>query len=270
VTIRPLQTALMAATLVMVALYIGRAVLGPVGVYETALPDTTLLRLGAVLKLALLALAALHAWRITHSLESGNTARSPWRLLALAMTAFAVAQAVLSGYQVVTGVSPFPSPADVFFMAAYPLMIASFFGFIRTYREAGYPVGSSSQHALIAALVSVVATAVAVPLLRPVVSAPSAPLDSFLNAAYPILDFVLLVPMAILLRIAWPFRGGAIFRAWGALLAGVMSLCAGDLLFAWFSTLGATGLDPLLHASYLIGYLCLALGTGWHRDLVAE
>jgi diguanylate cyclase len=269
-TIRRLQTALTAATLAVVALYVGRGALGPVGVYETVLRDTALLRMGAVLKLALLALATLHAWHTARSLEPGNAARGPWRLLAVALTAFAIAQAVLSAYQVVTGVSPFPSLADVFFLAAYPLMIASFFGFIRAYREAGYPVGSSGQHALIAALVSVLGAAVAVPLLRPVVSAPAAPLESFLNVAYPILDFVLLVPMAILLRIAWPFRGGAIFRAWTALLGGVISLCAGDLLFAWFSTLGATGLDPLLHASYLIGYLCLAFGTALHRDLVAE
>jgi diguanylate cyclase len=270
VTIRKLQTALGAATLVMVALYVGRAALGPVGVYETVLRDTTLLRMAAVLKLALLVLAFWHASHTTRGLEPGNPARGPWRLLAAALVAFALAQGVLSSYQIVTGVSPFPSLGDVFFMAAYPLMIASFFGFIRTYREAGYPVGSSGQHALIAGLVAVVAVAVAVPVLRPVVLAPGAPLELFLNAAYPILDFVLLVPMAILLRIAWPFRGGAIFRAWAAILGGVIAMCAGDLLFAWFSSLGSTGLDPLLHASYLIGYLCLVLGTGLHRDLVAE
>jgi hypothetical protein len=267
---RWLQPALTVAALVVAALYAGRALAGSVGLYQTVLRDGVLLRTAAVLKLALLVLACVHAWHTTRSLEPENPARGPWRLLTAALAGFALAQGVLSSYQLLTGVSPFPSAGDVFFVAAYPLMIVSFFGFIHAYREAGFPVGSRRQHALIAALVAVVAVAVAVPLLRPVLAAPGAAVELFLNAAYPILDFVLLVPMVILMRVAWPFRGGAIFRAWGALLGGVVAMCAGDLLFAWFSSLGATGLDPLLHASYLIGYLGLALGTGQHRDLVAQ
>ena len=268
--LRGLQLVLTVAALVLAALYAGRALAGPVGAYQAVLRDGVLLRTAAVLKLALLVLACLHAWYTTRSLEPGNPARVPWRLLTVALAGFALAQGVLSSHQILTGVSPFPSVGDVFFVAAYPLMILSFFGFIHAYREAGFPVGSSGQHALIAALVAVVAVGVAVPLLRPVLAAGGTAVERFLNAAYPILDFVLLVPMVILLRVAWPFRGGAIFRAWAALLGGVVALCAGDLLFAWFSSLGATGLDPLLHAAYLIGYLGLALGTGQHRDLVAE
>jgi hypothetical protein len=268
--LRWLQPALTVGALAVAALYAGRALAGPVGLYRTVLTDGVLLRTAAVLKLALLALAAWHAWHTTRALESENPARGPWRLLTAALAGFALAQCVLSSYQILTAASPFPSLGDVFFMAAYPLMIVSFFGFIRAYRQAGFPVGSSGQHALIAALVAIVAVALAVPLLRPVLAAPGSAVEVFLNAAYPILDFVLLVPMVILLRVAWPFRGGAIFRAWGALLGGVVAMCAGDLLFAWFSMLGATDLDPLLHAAYLTGYLGLALGTGQHRDLVAE
>ena len=268
--LRGLQVVLTVSALVLAALYAGRALAGPVGPFQTVLGDGVLLRTAAVLKLALLTLAFVHAWHTTRSLEPGNPARGPWRLLTAALGGFALAQCVLSSYQILTGVSPFPSLGDVFFVAAYPLMIVSFFGFIHAYSEAGFPVGSRGQHVLIAGVVTVVAAAVAVPLLRPVLAAPGAPVELFLNAAYPILDFVLLVPMVILMRVAWPFRGGAIFRAWGALLGGVVAMCAGDLLFAWFSSLGATNLDPLLHASDLIGYLGLALGTGQHRDLVAE
>jgi hypothetical protein len=268
-TLRRLQNAFMVAALLVAALYAGRAAVGPSGPYATVLSDGALLKVAAVCKLALLALAALHAHATFGRLERDNPARTPWRLLALAMTAFALGQAVLSSYQMVTGVSPFPSLGDVFFVAAYPLLIASFFGFIRTYREAGYPVGSAGGHALIAALVAVLAGVIAVPILRPVLAAPGSRIELLLNTAYPVLDFVLLVPMIILVRVAWPFRGGAIFRAWAALLGGVVSICAGDLLFAWFSMLGETHLDPLLHGSYLVGYVCFALGTRLHRDLVA-
>jgi hypothetical protein len=268
-TLRRLQNAITVAALVVTALYVGRALAGPSGIYATFLRDGVLLRLAGVGKLALLALAAVHAHKTAGSLDAGNPARGPWRLLALAMAAFAIGQAFLTSYQIVKGVSPFPSPGDLFFVVGYPLMIASFFGFVRTYREAGYPVGTAGEHTLIAVAVAVLAGVVAVPILRPVLAAGGSPVELFLNVAYPVLDFVLLVPMIILLRVAWPFRGGAIFNAWAAILGGVVSICAADLLFAWFSMLGEAHLDPLLHGSYLVGYVCFALGTRLHRELVA-
>jgi hypothetical protein len=251
------------------ALFVGRSAAGDAALYKNVLDDVLLLRIAAVCKLVALLFALLHAEQTTRRLDSDNPARRPWRLLALAMGAYVVGQAFLSAHQVVLGTSWFPSPGDIFYVAAYPLMIVSFAVFIRTYREAGYPVGSSGQHALIALLVAVAGGAVAVPLLRPVLAAPSTPLELFLNVAYPVLDFVLLVPLIILVRVAWPFRGGAIFRAWALLLGGIVCLCAGDLLFAWFSILKFAHLDPLLHAAYLVGYTCLAWGTRLHRDLVA-
>jgi hypothetical protein len=268
-TLRRLQQALTILALAVTVLYVGRAALGPVGIYATFLNDGVLVRLAGLAKLALLVLAYVHAQATAGRLDADNPARRPWWLLALAMGAFSLGQAVLTSYQLVRGKSPFPSVGDVFFVASYPLLIASFLGFIRTYREAGYPVGTAGEHTLIAAAVAVLAGVVAVPILRPVFATEGTPIELFLNAAYPILDFVLLVPMIILVRVAWPFRGGAIFRAWAALLGGVVAICAGDLLFAWFSMLGETHLDPLLHGAYLIGYVCFALGTRLHRDLVA-
>lgn len=268
-TLRRLQDAVVVAALLTALVYAGRAIVGPVGPYAGVLREGVLLRAAGVCKLALLVLAALHAHATANRLERENPARRPWWLLALAMAAFAAGQAVLTSYQMVTGATPFPSAGDLFFVTAYPLLIASFFGFIRTYRESGYPVGTGRQHATIAALVAVLAAAIAVPILRPVLAADGTPLQIALNAAYPLLDFVLLVPMIILLRVAWPFRGGAIFRAWGAILGGVIALCMGDLLFALFSMLGEVHLDPLLHGAYLVGYVCFAMGTRLHRDLIA-
>jgi hypothetical protein len=268
-TLRRLQQAFTILALAVTVLYVGRAVAGPVGIYATLLTDGVLVRLAGLAKLALLIFAYVHAHATTTRLEADNPARGPWRLLALALGGFALGQAVLTSYQMVRGASPFPSLGDVFFVAGYPLLIASFFGFIRTYRESGYPVGSAAEHTVIAAAVAILAGVVAVPILRPVIAAGGTPIELSLNVAYPVFDFVLLVPMITLVRVAWPFRGGAIFNAWAALLGGVVAVCAGDLLFAWFSMLGETHLDPLLHGAYMIAYVCFALGTRLHRDLVA-
>ena len=44
--------------------------------------------------------------------------------------------------------------------------------------------------------------------LGPVLAASSPPLEKALNVAYPAFDFLILIPLVILLRITVPFRGG--------------------------------------------------------------
>jgi diguanylate cyclase len=265
---RRILTIVGAASLAVAALYVGRAAAADTALYRGLLTDAVLLRAAAVCKLALLALACRHAAQTFRRLEPGNDARLPWLLLALALGGFTLGQAVLSGYQLATGESPFPSPADAFFIAAYPPLLAAFVRFGRAYRRSGLPVGPVWQHLAIAAGVVASGALLAGPLLRPILAAPGTRLEHALNVLYPAFDLALLVPLAILVRITWPFRGGAVFRAWALLLGGIVCMCAGDLLFAWFSTLDVSHFDPLLHAAYLVGYVCLAAGTRLHRDLV--
>jgi hypothetical protein len=265
---RRFLTVVGAASLAVAALFAVRTFAGDAALYRSVLTDPTLVRAAAVCKLALLALACLHATQTCGRLDRGNDARLPWLLLALALGLFTLGQSILSAYQLAVAKSPFPSPADALFLAAYPLLLASFVRFGRAYRRSGLPVGPFWQHAAIAATVLVAGALAAGPLLRPVLAAPGTRLEHALNVAYPAFDLVLLIPLAILVRIAWPFRGGAIFRAWALLLAGTVGMCAGDLFFAWFSMLDASHLDPLVHGSYLVAYTCLAWGTRLHRDLL--
>jgi hypothetical protein len=267
---RALQSSLAVAAALLAALYVGRALAPDATLFQQALREGVLIRLAALAKLAFLGLASWHAARAGARLEPGNPARTAWGLLALGLLAFALGQGVLSAYQLATGKTPFPTVGDFFFIAAYPLLIAAFARFIRAYRETGYPVGSDAEHATLAAVVVVASVVLAYRLLRPALEADAPALERILNAAYPAFDFVLLVPIAILVRVAWPFRGGAIFRAWTTLLAGMLALCAGDILFAWFSMLGAQHLDSFLHAAYLVSYFCLARGTLLHRELLGS
>jgi hypothetical protein len=170
---------------------------------------------------------------------------------------------------VVLGVSPYPSPGDLFFLAAYPLLVLAAFGFIRAYGTAGYPVGSPREHMAIGASLMALFLVAAYLLLRPVLSQPGPLLERVLTAAYPALDFLLLVPILILVRITAPFRGGMVFRAWSLVLSGIVALCAGDILYAYFQVLGWPGLGPLVDATYALADLGLALGTSEQRALLS-
>jgi len=51
-------------------------------------------------------------------------------------------------------------------------------------------------------------------------------------------------------------------------LSGFVFMCAGDVLFAYFTALGKTGLDPFVHAAYILSYGLIAAGMRRHLALV--
>jgi hypothetical protein len=269
VSARRLQGPLAAFAVAAAAVFVGKALAPEAAVFRETLTEPWLYRLGGATKLLFLALAWHHAQRTARTLGAENPARGAWRMFAFGLLCFALAQGFLSAYQIATGQSLFPSPADILFMAAYPSLILAFWRFVRAYRETGYPVGSAAQHAGIAAIVALVFLVVGHYTLRPALTVDAPILERLLNTAYPVLDGVMLVPILILTRITWPFRGGAVFQAWATLLVGFTALCAGDVIYAWFSILDMAQLDPIVDATYVVAYFGVARGTLLHRELLA-
>lgn len=251
------------------ALFVGQVVLPQATAYRTVLAPHVLQVVGALSKLTFLLVATVFAWTSARVFEPGNPVRPAWRLLAAGILAFFLGQLTFAPYQLVLNRDPpFPSVADVFFMLAYPLFVAALFAFIRGYQEAGYPVGTPASRWGLAAAVAVAGAAAGYFVLRPVIAAPAPRLARILNVAYPVLDLVLLIPTALLTRITVALRGGAAWKIWAGLLGGFVFLCLGDVLFAYLSALGREGLDPLIHAMYILSYAMLARGILYQRELL--
>ena len=111
--------------------------------------------------------------------------------------------------------------------------------------------------------------AVGYPILKPLVTRPGEPLETLLNVLYPVLDFLLLIPTVLLIRIGLRFRGGAVWKVWVRLLGGFLLLCAADTLFAYYSQFDWVELVDLVDATYLLAYGFLCLGVLYQRDLLA-
>jgi hypothetical protein len=248
-----------------VALYIGWAAVPTSGLYARALGPRRLLALAAVLKLVYLLFAAVWAFLCRDRLDAGNPARPAWFLLSLGLLSTFVGQLCLAPFQLVLGETPFPSVADVYYLLAYPFLIAAFLTFLYAYREAGLPIGSLGERLAIVAGVGLVAVLVAIPILKPVATSGSALLDRILTVAYPLLDLLLLVPLALLLRVALRLRGSRVGDVWLLLLVGAAVMCMGDICFAYFQALGEEHLDPFVHASFILAYGLMAGGA--HRQL---
>jgi hypothetical protein len=46
-------------------------------------------------------------------------------------------------------------------------------------------------------------------------------------------------------------------------------LCVGDVLFAYVGVLGKHGVDPLIHAMYVLSYGLIARGVLYQHELLA-
>lgn len=248
--------------LLVVLLLAARGFVPEAALYREWLGEAVILRLGAVAKLFFLATATVLSHRIASALEAENPARRAWRLLGAGLVGFLAGQTFLAFFQIVLGrASPYPSPGDIGFLLGYPLLLASFWSFIHAYRESGLPVGSAREHSLLAAVAGLGFAGLAAVALHPTLVATAPPLEKLLNVAYPAFDFLILIPLMILLRITLPFRGGAVWTIWAALLGGFASMCAGDILYAYFSTLDKAWLESLLDALYILAYVLIARAT---------
>ncbi len=242
-------------------LYVGWALFPESALYRDPRSPHALLAIASVLKIGYLLAAALFAFACRDHLEEGNPARPAWALLATGLFATLAGQLSLAPHQLVAGETPFPSVADLFFVLSYPFLISAFLVFLRAHHESGFSTSSLLERSAIVAAIAILGGAGAVHVLRPVAAGGGEVLDRMLNVAYPVLDLVLLMPLALLLRMALRMRGSRVGRVWALLLAGFVCLSLGDISFAYFSTLGEQHLDPYVHATFLLSYGLVAAGA---------
>jgi hypothetical protein len=203
------------------------------------------------------------------ALGKGTPIGRAWFAFGLGIGAFLIGELGEAFYQFVLGVlNPFPSVLDMFYVAGYPLLIASLVGFVRAYAKAGYPMGSPQGSAIMGGVLVVAGVAVVWPVLAPVVRQSGPLLERALAVTYPLLDIALLVAVALLLRGTRQFGGGKAWQIWALLLAGLAVMIAGDLRYAYFAAGASQHVDPVSEASFLVSYLLLARGALKQRELV--
>jgi len=245
----------------VVVVYGGWALAPSSALYADVLTPELLLAAAALVKLVYLLAGALWAFACRDRLEEDNPARPAWALLSVGLGATFVGQLSYAPYQLLGRAAPFPSVGDLYFILAYPFLVAAFVVLLRAYRESGFPIGSLGERLAIVCGVGLLATVVAVPILKPVVNAEGPLLERVLTVMYPVLDLVLLVPLALLLRVALRLRGSHVGSVWALILGGMIFMCVGDISFAYFSALGWTHLDPFVHLTFILSYGLIAGGA---------
>jgi diguanylate cyclase (GGDEF)-like protein/PAS domain S-box-containing protein len=169
--------------------------------------------------------------------------RLPWYLFAIGQALFVTGDALAYNYERIFGAAlPFPSIADPFYLAFYPLLVAGMLLLIHERNEA------RDGASLIDALIITVAAATVswIYLMAPYAHDHTLTLLTKLTSiAYPTMDVLVL---GVVLRLAVGSRRRS--RAFWLLISGTMVLLLSDTIYGW----------KLLHGGYTTGGV---LDVGW-------
>ena len=183
------------------------------------------------------------------SLRSAGRARRGWALIASSAGAWTLGQVIWTGYEFAGSQAPFPSPADIGFLLAPPLMVGGLLSLPatqraeRTRRLADGIIVAGSLLAMAWALV-----------IGHVVAERDAGASS-LALAYPASDIVVLVVVISLLSQSV----GGWRRPLGVIGAGLLCITLADAAYAYLTATDAFATGGLLDVGWAGGYLLIAL-----------
>jgi diguanylate cyclase len=161
----------------------------------------------------------------------GSAIRSAWRLLGLAALAYLIGEIIWTGYEI-AGRPPYPSPADGFWLAWYPLMLAGLLRFPGPRRDRAEMLRTLIDMALVAVGGGLVVVYV---VLAPTLVKGGASLQTVFSAAYPVGDLVLLMGLGSIL-VRGTLSGSA--RALQFMAASLAFFVAADLVYGYVTLNG--------------------------------
>ena len=255
----------------LAAAFLPKLFLADSTLYTEILTLKVILLIGTPAKLIFLFLGFIFARQCMTYFEEGNPSRPAWMMMTAGLLFFFLGQSVLAYYQLIRHVAtPYPSLADLFFLLGTVFLVTALTLFILSYFRAGYPTGTRIETLITSVIAAGLLVGLVYGVLGPILGAPQPSTELFLNLAYPILDFLLLIPTFILLRVAFRLRGGKLWKVWIFILVGILCFLTGDILFAYFATLDKAFLDPILDLAFAYGYILVSRGVLYQLELLRE
>jgi PAS domain S-box-containing protein len=202
-----------------------------------------------------LAAAAAAALACLWASRQHGASRRAWTWLAAASGAWAAGQAGWSWYELRTGEVPFPSLADVGFLAFVPLAVVGVLSFPSAPRRSWTRYQVLLDGLIIAGSLLFVSWATTLGVA--VDEGSETAFEQVVSLAYPVSDIVLAAAVFAALSLA---RGR--WRVALALLgSGLILLALGDSSFAYFTATGSYGLGNVVDAGWVAGFLVIGLAA---------
>ncbi len=183
--------------------------------------------------------------------------RKAWSLIALALFSNLIAEVLWFYYESVLHIDPFPSPADVFYLLFYPLMLAGILSLPFT------PV-KQEQRFLLGLDLSIVMTVGALFLwyfvLAPLRLKGEDGLAGLIALAYPVADLFILAGLLSLIQRDMEKVGRAVL---GFLSGGMLFMILADILFAILELYSISYSVPLLNILWMVSFWAILAAVAW-------
>jgi hypothetical protein len=174
-------------------------------------------------------------------------------------------------FQFVFHINPFPSVADIFYLAAYPLLLA---GLLReiTLHHVSWRDLSKLVLALVLLLMVALVFIVAYFGVFLAYNPGDAVINNSIAIAYGIADLMLIVPSLFILNMALDYRGGKLFNSWILILLALIFMMAGDILFAIFRDKYTSLIRPytFIDLTWVASYLFFAYSFFYTTTTIKE
>jgi hypothetical protein len=182
-----------------------------------------------------------------------------WFLFTLGTGLWVLAELSWATYYFILDVEvPYPSVADIFYLAGYVPMILGLVFYFKT-----FSAGMTRRRLALAGVTVASSAALVVGVVLPIEFSSSLPLfDAITNLSYPILDLSLLSITILSLAI---FFGGTLARWWVLFAGASVSYIVADELFLYQVAAGTYYNGSFDDLFFLLGYLLFALAFYAHR-----
>jgi two-component system cell cycle response regulator len=176
--------------------------------------------------------------------------RTPWVLLAIGQTVYAAADATFYVTRDLLGVTAFPGPSDVLYLAHYPLLVTGLLLLVRL-RAPGRGLAGLLDAATVAVAASMLSWLF---LLGPQATASEPLLQRIVCAAYPAADLAVL---AVALRLV--LERGRRPASFALICVSLLAILAANSVYVWQMIHGTYATGNGLELAWLTGHI--ALGT---------
>ena len=185
--------------------------------------------------------------------RSALQVRLAWRFIGVGCLLWGLGESIWTVYEVVLRDEvPFPSFADVGYLAMLPLMALGLTFLSSQRRQLAHVLPTLDGIALVLAFSAIVWFFV----LRPTYEESAASvLEKAIGGAYPVGDLVLAYVLVVAVRRQWGFREGVVLML---LLAGLLLLIAADVGFAYLTLADAYSSSSPVNLGWPYGFLLMA------------
>lgn len=234
--------------------------------------ETLLLYVSDLLPVLCAVIAIGFLFKAYRQFKEYDYAKISWLLTFIGIVLFSLGESLYAILEIGLGFDmneTFPSIADYVWCAGYlPLfvgMMLMFYG----YKKGGLPMGNTKMYGFLSVIIAIIAFAVIIFLLIPVINDDETELiDKVFYLYYPIGDVFLVIPALILMYITSLFGRSAITIPWRLLALGYICFTVADLLYSYLSWQDLYGSGNPIDLAWNFGYLSIALAGLYQMELM--